>query len=109
MVPHPRHDALLADPTHVRPILPHTLQLFSKAMNREWQEKGVPNTPPGLYLDVDFEIEKVDYVLDEWWQAQIEQGKLIEAEPNHALRTHNNVAIQIECRLRVVKEDGPAA
>lgn len=30
VVPHPRHNSFLCDPTHVRPIMPETLELFSK-------------------------------------------------------------------------------
>jgi predicted SAM-dependent methyltransferase len=33
-VPHPRSDYFLADPTHVRPIMPGTLELFSPHLER---------------------------------------------------------------------------
>jgi hypothetical protein len=62
-VPHPRHDHYLCDPTHVRPVLPEILNLFSKTLNRQWKEMGLANTPLGLYLDVDFHLEKIEVVL----------------------------------------------
>ena len=62
VVPHPRHDHFLNDPTHVRPVTPEGLMMFSKAKNREWVEKGIPNTPLGLHLDIDLEIVSVSLI-----------------------------------------------
>ena len=56
-VPHPRHNKYIVDPTHVRPILPETLEMFSRAKNRQWREAGNSNTPLADILDVDFAIE----------------------------------------------------
>lgn len=39
-VPHPRSDGFAGDPTHVRPINPAILSLFSKKNNREWKDLG---------------------------------------------------------------------
>src|SRR5665213_561124 len=36
-VPHPRHDNFIGDPTHVRPVTPQMLALFSKRLNEEWK------------------------------------------------------------------------
>ena len=35
-VPHPRHEAFISDPTHVRPITVLGLSLFDKALNEKW-------------------------------------------------------------------------
>ncbi|MBI4185415.1 MAG: hypothetical protein HY521_15595 [Proteobacteria bacterium] len=107
VVPHPRHDAFLIDPTHVRPILPQTLEMFSKAKNREWQAKGAANTPLALYLDVDFALERTTLTLDPAWEARLARREVSEAEVHEALRTQNNVALQIDCTLRVVKPAPP--
>ena len=40
IVPHPRHDDFLSDPTHVRPITILGLQLFDKELNLEWKKKN---------------------------------------------------------------------
>jgi len=103
MVPHPRHDSFLNDPTHVRPITPQGLELFSKARNREWASKGMANSPLGLYLDVDFELMSVNMALDEPWLTRFNRNHISKEELTHAMRMHNNVVREIDIRLRVVK------
>ena len=102
-VPHPRHDDFVADPTHVRAITPEGLQLFSKSKNRQWADDGCANSPLGLYLDVDFEIESVNFVLDEPWRSQFSGSQITQAQVMHAIRTHNNVVKEIRMVLKVVK------
>ena len=102
-VPHPRHDFFLADPTHVRTILPATLELFSRRRNREWAAQGVPNTPLALYHSVDFEIESSSFVLDEPYRSQLKAGKLSQEEASALIERYNNVASEIRLVLKVVK------
>lgn len=101
-VPHPRHDSFLADPTHVRPILPSTLALFDQEQNRTWAASEVPNTPLGLIAGVDFRIESIAYSLDEPWRSQFEAGIISQQEVEAAISRHNNVvgAITILWRAR---------
>lgn len=66
-VPHYRSDRFLHDPTHVRPITPVGLSMFSKQLNREWQSTGKAFTLLALYLDVDFELDAVSYTPSEVW------------------------------------------
>lgn len=103
VVPHPRHDDFLVDPTHVRPILPEQFLMFSKAKNREWIERGVANTTLALQLDVDFEIEKVSMSLDPAWARRQQAGELTPAELQHAVTTYSNVVRQFELVLRAKK------
>jgi len=102
-VPHPRHDHYLADPTHVRPVLPEMLNLFSKSLNRQWKEQNLANTPLGLYLDVDFELEKVEFLLDEWVRQEVTSGKLAEDDIAKLARTQNNIIQAMTMTLRVLK------
>lgn len=102
-VPHPRHDSFLADPTHVRPILPATLELFSRRRNLEWQAGGVANTPLALQHGVDFEIEDSSYLLEEPWRSQIAAGTLSQDAAFDLVERQNNVAVEIDITLRVVK------
>ena len=44
IVPHPRHDDFIADPTHVRPITILGLQLFDKDLNIKWEKEKAANT-----------------------------------------------------------------
>ena len=102
-VPHPRHDNYLGDPTHVRPITPQVLRLFSRKLNLEWQSQGFANTPLALYHDVDFEVEESTYVLEEEYARKWRDAGGSQQELERLLRTHINVASEISIRLRVVK------
>ena len=67
VVPHHRHDDMFHDPTHVRPITPFGLSMFSKKLNQQWQANGDATTPLGLYLNVDFELVETRYIPSETW------------------------------------------
>ncbi len=102
-VPHPRHNHFLDDPTHVRAITPDGLRLFSQRLNREWAEQGASNTPLGIYLGVDFEVEAVEYDIDEPWNGQLQRGEITERELAVAEGRYNNVVSQIRITLRAEK------
>jgi hypothetical protein len=102
-VPHPRHDVFLSDPTHVRAITADTLALFSRRLNLQWEADGRPNSPLALFYGVDFEIEESTDVLDDPYATDLREGKIDEAEVRRLLRACNNVAAEIQLRLRVVK------
>ena len=103
VVPHPRHDHFIGDPTHVRPVTPQMLQLFSRAANLRWKEIGAHNTPLALHHGVDFEIADTMYMLDEPYASQAQAGKLGDDEINRLLKTHNNVCAEMRIQLKVVK------
>ena len=102
-VPHPRHDDFLTDPTHVRPILPEQFHMFSKRHNRDWREEGFANTPLAEYLDVDFEVEDVQWVPDDLLAPAIKSGELSIDELAHMARHQNNVLKEAKIVLRVRK------
>ena len=104
VVPHPRHDHYLNDPTHVRPITVQGLEMFSQKRNREWRKKGIPNTPLGLYLGVDFEIVSFDVLPDEPWRSRLQKGKINSAELQEAMRLYNNVIMETTIVMRAVKD-----
>ena len=106
-VPHPLHDDYLIDPTHVRPILAESFQLFSKRKCREWVERGVSNSTLALWLDVDLEIEKVAQTLDPAWLAQLTAGKMKAEELSVMARQVHNVIKETLIELRVVKVAEP--
>lgn len=103
IVPHPRHDDFINDPTHVRIVTPESLLLFSKSRNLEWMKHGNPNSPLGLYLNIDFEIEKSTFFLDPIWLKKIQNNEIDEAFLNQAKRNFNNVAKAIQIILIVKK------
>jgi hypothetical protein len=102
-VPHPRHSDFLDDPSHVRVITPQGFDLFSKSKNLEWKRCGYANSTLGLYLDVDFEIVNVNYVLDPFWIDKVNRKEVTEREVDEAFRNFNNVVKEIKIALKVVK------
>ena len=94
VVPHPRSDYFLGDPTHVRPVSGDMLNLFNQRLNHEWAELGAANTPLGLILDVDFEIESLDHTLHQEWLDKLSSGQMSEAQIAQSARLHNNVIAQ---------------
>lgn len=102
-VPHPRHDTFLIDPTHKRPIYPHTLDMFSQKRNRRDIEAGGSETPIGLIYKVDFEALRYDYVLDEYWRPIFQQST--EEQCEHIVRSMNNVILEIDIKLMVIKDE----
>ena len=105
VVPHARHDHFINDPTHVRAITPDGLMLFSKKKNREWAERGIPNTPLGVYLDIDLEIESVNMTPEEPWRSRFQSGEIDNQQLADAARQFNNVVREVTVVLRAVKPD----
>jgi SAM-dependent methyltransferase len=101
-VPHPRSEGYLGDPTHVRPVSPTIMSLFSKRNNREWKVKGWPNTPLGLYLDVDFEIVATTVTLTPRWLQKHQAGLITREELGEAMEIHHNVIDEIHMVLEKV-------
>ena len=103
-VPHHRHDSFHSDPTHVRVITPGTFTLFSKRLNREWAEVGAANSPLGIYLDVDFEVEKSVLMVEPAWLERLTtDGKVDDAALHHAIASYDNVVSECRITIRVVK------
>jgi predicted SAM-dependent methyltransferase len=106
IVPHPRHDDFLGDPTHVRAITQESINLLSQAANREWLAMGAANTPLGLYIEVDFAIESTSYQLADPWDGAFKQKKISDADLKHAVRSFNNVIKQTSLVIRAIKPAG---
>jgi hypothetical protein len=100
VVPNPRHDDYLDDPTHVRPITPRMLGLFSRKNCEYWESIKASNSPLAFHYDVDFETVGVRSILDPRFQAAHDAGELdLNALP-HAIREYDIL-------LRVVKPGAP--
>jgi len=103
VVPHPRHDDFISDPTHVRAITPLGLSLFSKTLNRKWAKEHRANSQLALEFDVDFEIEKVNLGLEKEWADKLDSGKLTALQIHEIATRYNNVIKEIQIILRVKK------
>lgn len=102
VVPHPRHDAFLADPTHRRPITVMTMQLFSQKFNRLSRQQGWPSSRLGEFYGVDFELLDFHYRPDE--SAKIQLGGLSQQQLQDYADQHCNIISEIHMRLTVIKD-----
>lgn len=105
-VPHPRHDAFLTDPTHVRPIMEGTLRLFDQSANLDDQRRGFANTPLGLMTGVDFRVDSVQHVLEQTWIERHQRGEISYDELSHAAVHYANVIRETDILWRTVKPPG---
>jgi hypothetical protein len=103
IVPHPRSDLFLADPTHVRAITPMMLEMFSRRLNQEWGRMGGANTPLALQCGVDFEVVSSVMILEEPYLSLHRSGRITTQQLQDMERTQNNVVSQIEMVLKAVK------
>lgn len=115
VVPHPRHDVFLGDPTHIRPITVETMAMFSKKNNLKNIATPVFTLPPdlvkepirtetpfALLLGVDFEVISKKYVLDPIMEKITENRD--DPELDTYARIYNNVIVEIHFKMAVRKE-----
>lgn len=74
-VPNPNHPDFLGDPTHVRAITPQMLVTFDQSVNEDWIRRGLPGTPMGKYLGVDFETTKFVDHQGVWYEIVLKARK----------------------------------
>ena len=102
-VPHPRHDHFLCDPTHVRPILAESLQMFDLELNELWIKQNAANTPLAKYLGVNFKISSSEYILDNEILDRVQNGQIQMDELNEMIKHQNNIVQQINLKLVAIK------
>jgi hypothetical protein len=94
VVPHPRHDNFLNDPTHVRVITPGLLQLFDRRICDDVKRRGGSNSPLAHYLNVDFAITSIDKALDEPYFSRYASKLLSDDDIERMSSELNNVISQ---------------
>lgn len=104
VVPHPRHDDFLGDPTHVRAVLPETLVMFDQERNRQWQTQGAANTPLGIYLGIDLAFRSYRFDYDPLWLDRLQRGEISQDALDQAARQYNNVIKQVTVVLEARKD-----
>ena len=102
-VPHPRHDIFLIDPTHVRPITPEGLNMFSKKANDQDHANGGQQTPLAYIVGVDFEITGVTQNLDLAWDQALKQNKVSIDQVREAAKYQNNIVQEFSIIMKVLK------
>jgi hypothetical protein len=105
VVPHPRSDGYLGDPTHVRPITGAVMALFSRAEAKASREAGHPNTPLCEYIGVDFQVMAQEASLFPSWHHRYTTGEITKEQLQEAVDAYNNVISEINITLRVVKDE----
>jgi hypothetical protein len=80
-----------------------TMEMFSRRQNEEWRRQGGANTPLALQYGVDFEVVSSISVLDERYLSLYRSGKISTQQLQDLERTQNNIVVQIEMVLKVVK------
>jgi hypothetical protein len=104
VVPHPRHDDFINDPTHVRPITYESLKLFDLNFNARCIEQNWANSLLGMQLGVDLAIESYKVTLDPIWQGRYDRGEVTTDQVNRAMREQNNVVRETDFWLAVRKQ-----
>lgn len=96
-VPHPRSDLYLNDPTHVRPITPTMLIMFSRGQWEKLERTGKRLTPFWKYLNVDFELQtRMKFAYDE----SVDPN---DPELDWKIRHLNNIVAEYQMDLKVIK------
>ena len=83
--------------------MPEQFHLFSKRLNAEWREQGYANTPLADYLDVDFEVEDVQWVPADDLVERLQKGEITSTDLATSAMHEYNVLKEIQIKLRVVK------
>jgi hypothetical protein len=96
ILPHPRHDIFLQDPTHVHAVMPGTMAMFSKKYAEMLAEKGQQLTPFWKYFKIDFDLGVIRYTFAEGIKAD-------DPELSWKAKHLNNVIIEWEAVLTAVK------
>ena len=102
--PHPRSDAYLIDPTHVRPLTASTMEMYSKKKCQDFIKKGSPTTPLAIYWGVDFEVVSGNTILYPHWADKYEKGEISRTDLEFAINSYYNVVSEMHMILKAIKE-----
>ena len=103
IVPHPRNDDFISDPTHVRPITDLLLSLYDKELNLQWTKNGAANSPLALIHNVNFKIIKKTLFLEKDYEKKFNAGTITREELDKDIKLYNNVVKQNHFTLKVIK------
>jgi len=100
-LPHYQHYTFYADPTHIRPILPETLQTFSKrACDIKMANPDWTYTPFAYFLDVDFDLVSVTHYPDPDHNLTVEEHA---DKIRELAKTHHNIYVVTKVEMIVRK------
>ena len=104
-VPSPWHWTFTSDPTHVRPVIPDGLNLFSKEHCQHCIDQRNSETPFAIIYDVDLRPHDIVWKPDDYWKKKIESGEISHLEFEGAHAMYRNVVAEFQIPLAVVKSE----
>ena len=107
-VPSPWHWNYISDPTHVRPVTPDGLNLFSKEHCQKCIDVGMSETPFAIIYDVDLRPHDVEWKFDQLWQGKIDRGEIHRSQIEEIHSNYRNVVTEFKIPLAVVKSEESA-
>tara|TARA_Y100000296_G_scaffold13980_1_gene16370 strand:+ start:1072 stop:1734 length:663 start_codon:yes stop_codon:yes gene_type:complete len=107
-VPSPWHWNYISDPTHVRPVTPDGLNLFSKEHCQKCIDEGMSETPFAMIYDVDLRPHNVEWKFDQLWQGKIDRGEIHHSQLEEIHANYRNVVTEFKIPIAVVKSEESA-
>ena len=104
-VPSPWHWNFTADPSHVRPIIPDGLNLFSKEHCQKCIDKEMSETPFAIIYDIDLRPHNVKWIYDEYWWNKLDRGEVQLSQMEEFHDMYRNVVTEFQIPLAVVKSE----
>lgn len=104
-VPSPWHWNYISDPSHVRPVIPDGLNLFSKEHCQKCIDEEMSETPFAMIYDVDLRPHDVVWKFDQLWQGKIDRGEVQQSQMEEFHSMYRNVVTEFRIPLAVVKSE----
>ena len=104
-VPSPWHWNYISDPSHVRPVTPDGLNLFSKEHCQNCIDNGNSETPFAIIYDVDLRPHDTVWKYDQMWYNKIKKGEVKQSQMEEFHSMYRNVVAEFQILLAVVKSE----
>ena len=104
-VPSPWHWNYISDPSHVRPVTPDGLNLFSKEHCQNCIDNGNSETPFAIIYDVDLRPHDTVWKYDQMWYNKIKKGEVQQSQMEEFHSMYRNVVTEFQILLAVVKSE----
>ena len=104
-VPSPWHWNFTSDPTHVRPVTPDGLNLFSKEHCQNCIDNGMSETPFAMIYDVDLRPHDIKWIYDDMWLIKLDKGEIQRFQMEELHSMYRNVVAEFQIPLAVVESD----
>ena len=105
VVPSPWHWNFTADPSHVRPVIPDGLNLFSKEHCQKCIDEEMSETPFAMIYDIDLRPHNVVWKYDQFWQNKLNKKEVQQSQMEELHSMYRNVVTEFQIPLAVVKSE----